>query len=189
MIIESSAPTRVDLAGGTIDIWPLYLFHPGATTVNFAISLHAHCRIETRSDDRIILESRDRGVSFETIVVDNGSTDGSADAAEREFGAHVIRNQQNRGFCAANNQGIAAAKGEFIALLNNDAEAEPDWLAELSRAYDELGADGVGLHTHYDEVYLGDARLEPVMAALDDAISAHELVPAAAVPSRRKTAS
>jgi D-glycero-alpha-D-manno-heptose-7-phosphate kinase len=66
MIIESSAPTRVDLAGGTIDIWPIYLFHPGAATVNFAISLRAHCRIETRDDDRIILESRDRKVSFET---------------------------------------------------------------------------------------------------------------------------
>jgi D-glycero-alpha-D-manno-heptose-7-phosphate kinase len=68
MIIESTAPTRVDLAGGTIDIWPLYLFHPGAATVNFAISLYARCRIETRNDDRIILESRDRQVSFETDV-------------------------------------------------------------------------------------------------------------------------
>lgn len=68
MIIESTAPTRVDLAGGTIDIWPLYLFHPGATTVNFAVSLLARCRIETREDDRVILESRDRGLSFETDV-------------------------------------------------------------------------------------------------------------------------
>ena len=68
MIIESTAPTRVDLAGGTIDIWPLYLFHPGATTVNFAISLYARCRIETREDDRVILESRDRKLSFETSV-------------------------------------------------------------------------------------------------------------------------
>jgi D-glycero-alpha-D-manno-heptose-7-phosphate kinase len=66
VIIESSAPTRVDLAGGTIDIWPLYLFHPGAATVNFAISLYARCRIETRDDGRIILESRDRKVAFET---------------------------------------------------------------------------------------------------------------------------
>jgi D-glycero-alpha-D-manno-heptose-7-phosphate kinase len=66
VIIESSAPTRVDLAGGTIDIWPLYLFHPGASTVNFAINLRASCRIETRDDGRIILESRDRQVSFET---------------------------------------------------------------------------------------------------------------------------
>jgi len=66
MTIEAVAPTRVDLAGGTIDIWPLYLFHPGATTVNFAVSLYARCRIEPRDDDQIILESRDRGVSFET---------------------------------------------------------------------------------------------------------------------------
>lgn len=66
MIIETSAPTRVDLAGGTIDIWPLYLFHPGAATVNFATSLKAHCRIETRDDGRIVLESRDRKVAFET---------------------------------------------------------------------------------------------------------------------------
>src|SRR5690348_18332194 len=54
--------------------------------------------------------------------------------AEREFGARVIRNGENRGFCAANNQGIAAASGEFIALLNNDAEARPGWLAALLRA-------------------------------------------------------
>ncbi|HEX8560976.1 MAG TPA: hypothetical protein VF668_22985 [Pyrinomonadaceae bacterium] len=70
MIIESTAPTRVDLAGGTIDIWPLYLFHPGATTVNFAVSLDARCRIETRDDDLIVLESRDRGVAFETRLAD-----------------------------------------------------------------------------------------------------------------------
>lgn len=68
MIIESSAPTRVDLAGGTIDIPPLFLFHEGAATVNFAITLPAKCRIETRDDDRILLESLDRGVSFETTV-------------------------------------------------------------------------------------------------------------------------
>ena len=66
MLIESSAPTRVDLAGGTIDIWPLYLFHPGAATVNIAISLRAHCQIKTRDDGRIVLESRDRKVAFET---------------------------------------------------------------------------------------------------------------------------
>jgi hypothetical protein len=75
-----------------------------------------------------------RNVSFETIVVDNGSGDGSADLAEHDFGARVIRNGENRGFCAANNQGIAAARGSFIALLNNDAEADPDWLAELHLA-------------------------------------------------------
>ena len=66
MLIESSAPTRVDLAGGTIDIWPLYLFHPGAATVNFATSLRASCQIKTREDGRIVLDSRDRKVAFAT---------------------------------------------------------------------------------------------------------------------------
>ena len=78
--------------------------------------------------------ARQTGVEFETIVVDNGSRDGSPEIAEREFGARVIRNPVNRGCCAANNQGIAAARGAFVALLNNDAEAEPGWLAALHRA-------------------------------------------------------
>ena len=68
MIIESSAPTRVDLAGGTIDIPPLFLFHEGAATVNFAIDLMARCRIETRNDDKIFLESIDRAVTFESSL-------------------------------------------------------------------------------------------------------------------------
>ena len=70
MIIESSAPTRVDLAGGTIDIPPLFLFHEGASTVNFAVSLLGRCRIETRDDDRIILESVDQKTKVETSVGD-----------------------------------------------------------------------------------------------------------------------
>jgi GT2 family glycosyltransferase len=84
---------------------------------------------------RACLESltRQADLDFEIIVVDNGSGDGSAELAEN-FGAKVIRNSENRGFCAANNQGIAEARGEFIALLNNDAEAEAGWLAALQRA-------------------------------------------------------
>ncbi len=73
MIIESSAPTRLDLAGGTIDIPPLFLFHEGAATVNFAISLMARCRIETRNDDRIILESIDQKQQVETTIGDVAS--------------------------------------------------------------------------------------------------------------------
>ncbi len=72
MIIESSAPTRVDLAGGTIDIPPLFLFHEGALTVNFAVDLMAKCRIETRDDDKIVLESVDRQVKFETSLGEIG---------------------------------------------------------------------------------------------------------------------
>ncbi len=68
MIIETSAPSRVDLAGGTIDIPPLFLFHEGAATVNFAVDLMARCRIETRGDDKIVIESVDRDQKFETSL-------------------------------------------------------------------------------------------------------------------------
>jgi D-glycero-alpha-D-manno-heptose-7-phosphate kinase len=57
--IESSAPTRIDLAGGTIDIWPLYLFHDGAQTLNAAISLRACATVESRDDDLIEIRSVD----------------------------------------------------------------------------------------------------------------------------------
>jgi D-glycero-alpha-D-manno-heptose-7-phosphate kinase len=63
--IETSAPTRIDLAGGTIDIWPLYLFHPGAQTINAAISVRARARLESRTDTRIVLRSEDTGVTVE----------------------------------------------------------------------------------------------------------------------------
>jgi D-glycero-alpha-D-manno-heptose-7-phosphate kinase len=69
--IESKAPTRIDLAGGTLDIWPLYLFHEGALTVNCAITRYASCVIETapKTSRRIVLVSRDtnRKESFASL--------------------------------------------------------------------------------------------------------------------------
>ena len=43
--IVAQAPCRADLAGGTIDLWPLYLFHPGAMTLNFAVNILTTCRV------------------------------------------------------------------------------------------------------------------------------------------------
>ena len=65
MRIATSAPTRIDLAGGTIDIWPLYLFHPGALTINAAISIRARAVLESRGDQRIVIHSVDTGVTVE----------------------------------------------------------------------------------------------------------------------------
>ncbi len=85
--------------------------------------------------------------SYEVIVVDNGSTDGTVETVQRLAESYPVRlrlivNPENRGFCAANNQGFAASQAEFIALLNNDAEAEPGWLTALEsviRLYDDIG--------------------------------------------------
>jgi GT2 family glycosyltransferase len=69
---------------------------------------------------------------FETIVVDNGSDDGSV-AFVRERSPHVrlVELSSNRGFAGAMNAGIQEAEGELVAFLNNDAEPRPDWLHEL----------------------------------------------------------
>lgn len=65
MRIDSSAPTRIDLAGGTFDIWPLYLFHDRAQTINAAISLRARCTLTSRRDYRVSLVSDDTGESVD----------------------------------------------------------------------------------------------------------------------------
>jgi D-glycero-alpha-D-manno-heptose-7-phosphate kinase len=57
--ITTHAPCRADLAGGTIDLWPLYLFHPGALTLNFALNIQTSCRITPLKGKRIHLRSLD----------------------------------------------------------------------------------------------------------------------------------
>jgi D-glycero-alpha-D-manno-heptose-7-phosphate kinase len=57
--VVATAPCRADLAGATLDLWPLYLFHPGAVTVNFALSIMTTCRIARREGRSIRLRSID----------------------------------------------------------------------------------------------------------------------------------
>ena len=59
MKIISEAPCRVDLAGGTLDIWPLYLYHPGAVTLNFAVDRWTRCIVQTHNSKEIRLRSGD----------------------------------------------------------------------------------------------------------------------------------
>jgi GT2 family glycosyltransferase len=72
---------------------------------------------------------RDR---YETIVVDNGSSDGSVATIRARFPTvRVIPLRHNRGFAAANNEGFRQAKGEYLALLNNDTLVDRHWLSGL----------------------------------------------------------
>ena len=78
-----------------------------------------------------------RRLPLAIIVVDNGSTDGSQALVRMEFpDVLLLENITNLGFCAANNQGIRAATGELIALLNNDAAADPHWIHHLQAAFE-----------------------------------------------------
>jgi GT2 family glycosyltransferase len=81
---------------------------------------------------------------FEIIVVDNASTDGSLELLARDYPeARVISLETNRGFAPAVNAGIRAARGEIVALLNNDTEADPRWLEEIARALDKKPRAGM----------------------------------------------
>lgn len=84
--------------------------------------------------------ARQTWVHKEFLLVDNGSTDGSTSLlsswAARLPNAQAILLPTNTGFCKANNIAFARAKGEWIALFNDDAVAEPDWLRELMKYAD-----------------------------------------------------
>lgn len=70
MIINSSAPTRIDLAGGTVDIWPIYLFLPKARTINIAIDQRAKVKIERRPGMAIEIRSEDLDVAMRLTSID-----------------------------------------------------------------------------------------------------------------------
>lgn len=90
-----------------------------------------------------------RGIDFEVIVVDNGSSDATPILVERDFPAvRLLRAPRNLGFAGGNNLGLRAARGEFLLLLNDDTELPPDCLALLAGAFardPRIGAVGTKL--------------------------------------------
>lgn len=75
---------------------------------------------------------------YEIVLVDNGSTDGTAELLEQLGGdVTIIRNEQNLGFSAACNQGAAAARGRYLLFLNNDTVAQEGWLEPLIGVLEE----------------------------------------------------
>ncbi len=75
---------------------------------------------------------------FETIVVDNGSEDESLEIVRKEFPeVRVLPLDRNYGFAAACNRGAEEARGDVLVLLNNDTEADPEWLEEIERTLQE----------------------------------------------------
>lgn len=84
-----------------------------------------------------------RGIRAEVLVVDNASSDGSAEKMAGESGARLIRNRENVGFARAANRGLSEAKGEVFLLLNPDAEIGAKALGALLRLMREEGQIGI----------------------------------------------
>src|SRR5262245_4077655 len=81
---------------------------------------------------------------FEVVVIDNGSTDGSAEFVHGTFpGVHFIAMERNLGFTGANNAGFRLARGRYVVLLNNDTRVAPDWLGALVRSAEPADVGGV----------------------------------------------
>jgi len=98
----------------------------------------------TRACVRSIMANTDAG-TYELILVDNGSTDQTeALCAELPDEVVVLRNDTNRGFAKAVNQGAAAATGEHVVFLNNDTEVHPNWLEPLIAQLDDPDVGAVG---------------------------------------------
>ncbi len=112
------------------------------------IIVNHQTREHLRNCLRSIFGSRQR-TRFEVRVVDNASTDGSAEMVEREFPAvHLVRNAENVGFAHANNQALAGARGEFLLLLNPDTlvtDGAFDACIDFLRVHPEAGMVGCRL--------------------------------------------
>jgi GT2 family glycosyltransferase len=78
------------------------------------------------------------GVASETILVDNGSSDGTAEFVRERFPwVRLVQLPENLGFAGGNNAGVRHARGRYVALLNNDTSADPGWLRALLSGVDE----------------------------------------------------
>jgi len=92
---------------------------------------------------------------FETILVDNGSEDGSAEYVQANFPeVNQVALNDNRGFCGGNIAGYEQARGQLIVLLNNDTEADAHWLEEMHKASEQYP----GLGSFASKMLLFDVR-------------------------------
>ncbi|HEX4480760.1 MAG TPA: glycosyltransferase, partial [Rudaea sp.] len=98
------------------------------------------------------------GIAFETIVVDDSSTDATAERLAQIDGIHVVRNARNLGFVGACNAGAAMARGEFVVFLNNDTVVTAGWLRALLECFAQEPAAGlVGSKLVYPDGRLQEA--------------------------------
>ncbi len=113
---------------------------PARMQVSFIVPLY-NCLELTRACIRSLQQTVPPQLSYEIILVDDGSTDGTRHwLGTLSPPCHAILNETNLGYAGANNRGVAAASGEYIVLLNNDLILTRRWLEPMLAAHERLGS-------------------------------------------------
>lgn len=177
MTVTASAPTRVDLAGGTIDIWPIYLFHPGAQTLHAAITLRTWARVSARDDDRVALVSDDLGLASGPIAFDDLPAHSALPLLAKlahAFGVRGVtietKSEAPAGAGIAGSSALNIAVTAALARWTGRA-LEPDALLEVAKNVEaQVIRVPTGLQDYRPALYGGVATLEM------DAFGAHRRV-------------
>ena len=166
MDIDSSAPARIDLAGGTYDIWPLYLFHEGAQTINAAISIRAHCRLRSRRDHCIQIVSEDTGEHVKPVELGNLGVDRLPLIARlaRHFGARgvdvITRSESPVGAGIGGSSAMCvAASAAFAAWTGRSMDPEDLLTVAMNIEAQVLGVP-TGVQDYRPAMYGGVAAIE-----------------------------
>lgn len=163
MIIEATTPNRVDLAGGTLDIFPIYLFEEGSVTVNMAVTLTSEVRIETRDDARIVIRALDVGT-----VVEADNLDALSDELRLDLICRAVRFYRPRmgvNIETHNNvrkgSGLGASSSLLIALsgalvaLNGETREKEDLIHTASLLEAQTLSTLTGKQDYYAAMYGG----------------------------------
>ena len=163
MYVEAIAPTRIDLAGGTLDIYPMFLYEPDGTTVNMGIDVSSRVRLTPREDGRIRLRSVDTGDDQTADTVETLALRGSLDLVARlvKFYAPATGLDVETQNQAPKGSGLGASSSLLIALsaalneLNGtafDGETLIRWGADLEAQSIEIPT---GKQDYYPAFYGG----------------------------------
>ncbi|MFQ5979969.1 MAG: hypothetical protein ACE5OZ_17700 [Candidatus Heimdallarchaeota archaeon] len=128
-MIAAKAPSRIDLAGGTLDIYPLYLFLNGGLTINMAIDLYGETVLSPRSDDQVILKSKDLKVTEAFNSISELSVNHKLEAAARvvNYFAPIGGLEVTTNSLAPKGSGLGGSSSLIVSLIAALAQYTYNW--------------------------------------------------------------